>query len=64
MRTSFALMACVTIAMGGIGRGGELHVSPAGDDGHPGTVERPLRTLEAARGGSGGSGPRPTDQSR
>ncbi len=49
MRTSFALMACVTIAMGGIGRAGELHVSPAGDDGHPGTVERPLRTLEAAR---------------
>ena len=57
MRTSFALMACVTIAMGGIGRGGELHVSPAGDDGHPGTVERPLRTLEACQAPGGVAGP-------
>ncbi len=56
------LLATALLLAAGDLRGAELHVSPAGEDGNPGTKEAPLRSLAAARKAvrslrAGGAGP-------
>jgi hypothetical protein len=43
------LLATALLLLAGDLHGAELHVSPAGDDGNPGTRESPLRSLAAAQ---------------
>lgn len=46
--TLVAIFASV-LASVALGAGVEIHVSPTGDDNNPGSVQKPLRSLEAAR---------------
>lgn len=42
-------MPCVALLLAHAVMAGELHVSPTGDDSHPGTRDKPLATLAAAQ---------------
>lgn len=48
MKTFLSLL-CLLIALAQPALGSELHVSPSGNDSNPGSINRPLRTLMAAR---------------
>jgi hypothetical protein len=49
VRALSMLVAMVSLSMAPIAFGADLHVSPQGDDGNPGTLDKPFKTLERAR---------------
>jgi len=51
MKTAGPAVALAALIVLGcrVARGADLYISPAGDDGNPGTLEQPLATLEGAR---------------
>ncbi|MCF7956743.1 MAG: right-handed parallel beta-helix repeat-containing protein [Phycisphaerae bacterium] len=48
MKAFVTLLSIITVVFGAGGCAGEYHVSPAGDDGNPGTMSRPFKSISAA----------------
>src|SRR5580700_3966630 len=48
MKSWMAVLVCA-VGFCGVVRGADIFVSPSGDDGNAGTMDRPVRTVEHAR---------------